>query len=400
MLSQTVRAAVVRALLCAFTMPGATSAALPFHSGGVGDCSECHVVHSSGARAFLLRGADASSTCLRCHDRTAGAAGGWDTLVSTSSAGQNDSAGVRLPEGRSPGGDFGWLKVEYTWSENGAAKVEAGRTHGHDIVARDFAYGTGETSQAERYPPLGCTSCHDPHGRSVLQSSVADAAAGRAISSGSYAIDPVPTAAEPVGVYRMLWTPASKGPPAHVRFAATAYAMALPPPAGQTDRFTPAVTYGSGWNGWCGSCHDEALAPMKHFLHPLDVVLDDDVAQALDVRRTDATWAVDSHDLDLLRARVTDSAARQRPERYDRVTCLSCHRAHASEFPRALRAAPRGASAGTRAREVPTGDPLSRPDGARRSLCSGCHPGSGTGGPAASGRAIVAHGASRERSGP
>src|SRR5512137_909092 len=101
-----IAAAVAMALAC--------GSAYAFHDGGVAACEGCHVMHnaSGGASksylpnhyndaangAYLLQGADQSSTCLICHaDRTLAG----DATVLTRSLGPTG-----VPTNYTPGGDF------------------------------------------------------------------------------------------------------------------------------------------------------------------------------------------------------------------------------------------------------------------------------------------------------
>jgi hypothetical protein len=186
-----------------------------FHSGGVAECSGCHSMHAPKAGgSFLLVGTDASSTCLSCHMH-AGDTGPSSYHIATAEA--DMPAGVP-PKQRTPGGDFGWLKKDYTMTIRGTTSTELGETHGHNIIAVDTQFNTpdsrytlapgGGTFPSSR---LGCNSCHDPHSaaRRLADGTYRTGitlgqSAEPIIGSGSYATSTMPVAGQAVGVYRLL----------------------------------------------------------------------------------------------------------------------------------------------------------------------------------------------------
>lgn len=78
-----------------------------------------------------------------------------------------------------PGGDFGWLRRNYTWAVLGASETDNGYNR-DNIIAADNGYTvdtanvTAPGGGAFASSKLGCQSCHDPHGRA------------RRLSNGSY----------------------------------------------------------------------------------------------------------------------------------------------------------------------------------------------------------------------
>ena len=213
----------------------------------------------------LLKGSDASSTCLGCHE-AAGLMGPTGHYVSTPDS--EVTAGMP-PKQLTPGGDFGWLKRSILF-KNGTAVAEDGATHGHNIVAADKGY-TAVTGNS-------------PGGSYPASSSVAEAAMTRTArqtaslrelchaygwqdsapirSSGSYANSPIPAAGEAVGVYRLL---AGKnyvtGP---VTFQT--YPIAVAPATYNQSEATNQVrvAYGASgtntWGNWCATCHGRCTA--------------------------------------------------------------------------------------------------------------------------------------------
>ncbi|HZZ85219.1 MAG TPA: cytochrome C [Anaeromyxobacteraceae bacterium] len=258
-----------------------------FHAGGVAACDGCHVMHNAShgvARstkvnpwndavpAFLLQGADQSSTCLICHgDTTAGGTAKPFVIVNTGVA--TDYVNMNY----SPGGDFGWLLRAGTTEPAGAMN-----RHGHNIVAADFtipadtlltAPGGVLSFDATGQKVFSCSSCHDPHGRTRMQTtdSVTWTWAGPAgagsdnaaitnpiYSSGSYGN--LPLLGQAIGAYRLLggkgYAPASNptapftnNPPVAVAPASYNHIE------GGAKTNEVRVAYGAGMAEWCRNCH-------------------------------------------------------------------------------------------------------------------------------------------------
>ena len=114
------------------------------------------------------------------------------------------------PKQRTPGGDFGWLRKDYTMTIRGTTSTELGQTHGHNVVAVDASFladaentvapgGTFSSAQ------LGCQSCHNPH------------SAVRRLSDGTYSHgQTLGGAAQPIigsGSYDTSLTPKARTKP-------------------------------------------------------------------------------------------------------------------------------------------------------------------------------------------
>jgi hypothetical protein len=338
--------------------------ALAFHSGGVAECEGCHSMHSPAAGGYsLLVGTDASSACLTCHQETA------DTGPSSYHIATQSSklTGTLSPLERTPGGDFGWLKKSYTWTGGS----EAGQKHGHNIVAADFGFvpdpdnaiapgGSYVGSQ------LSCVSCHDPHGQArragtdaapIFLSPAIGTNVGAIQASGSYTTSPAPTASEPVGIYRIL------AGPGYTRAQGVTwggYAVAIAPSTyNRTEAVTDTrVSYGgtalNSWGDWCGSCHGAMHQDggAGAYVHPTERALGgnatiynayvksgDLTGSAATAYSSLAPFAQNTTDFSVLKASSVQAspASLAGPDTADRVTCLSCHRAHASAFPEMLR---------------------------------------------------------------
>jgi hypothetical protein len=358
-----------------------------FHSGGVAECAGCHSMHSpKPGGTNLLIGSDVSSTCLSCHMNAADT-GPNGYHVSTIDAKFVGVAGA-APLQRTPGGDFGWLKKTYSYSASGTNYVEDGATHGHNIVATDYGYVADATNTSApgggSYPAnkLACDSCHDPHGkyrRTVAGTVETSGVSGGAIwASGSYPTATGPLAgggygavpAEPrvlgtenlsVGVYRLLagqgymqggalgtaiafpGVPAAKVPSSYNRSEATMETRAAYGASTASGHAT--------WGNWCGTCHPN-MHSTGHYVHPIDTGFTSGMASAYGayvksgdnggtapylslvpfIENTGNYATLASH-------AVSDVAlgASPGPNPGDQVSCLSCHRAHASGFMEGLR---------------------------------------------------------------
>jgi hypothetical protein len=341
----------------------ATSAGMVygFHSGGVAECGGCHSMHNPMAGGtFLLVGTDASSTCLTCHQNAADT-GPSSYHVSTAPA----SLGAgQAPLQRTPGGDFGWIKKDYTFTVRGSTINEDGDTHGHNIVAADFSYAADAThanSPGGSFPSasLACNSCHDMHGqyRRLVDGTISKTGAP-IFASGSYS----GTANEPdatkgaVGVYRLL---AGAG---YVRDGVTfpgIPAAKVPSTYNRTEAVTQTRTsYGlatSGghvaWGTWCRTCHDD-MHSSGNYVHPVDQNLSSTIIDLYNsyVKSGDMTGVAASSFTSLVpfvkgtsdytalaTLAVNNDTQLGGPATGDQVACLSCHRAHASGWEYGLR---------------------------------------------------------------
>jgi len=336
-----------------------------FHSGGVAECGGCHSMHSApSGGSFLLVGTDPSSTCLSCHMH-AGDTGPSSYHVAT--------ADIDMPAGvpplqRGPGGDFGWLRKSYTMTIRGTTSTEEGQTHGHNVVAVDTAFNVPDSnntlSPGGTFPgsQLGCESCHDPHGRArrltggVYVNAIYTPGSSNApiIGSGSYATSAEPGAGQAVGVYRLLrgLGDDSQG----VTFDGVAIAIAPSSYNRKESSTQTRVAYGhSGdntWGAWCGTCHEEMHTWSGANRHPVDETLGSDVAANYNayVKSGDLTgssassftslvpFVENTGTISTLQSHAkNDDTYLNGPATSDRVSCLSCHRAHASGWPEALR---------------------------------------------------------------
>jgi len=341
-----------------------------FHTGGVAECSGCHSMHTPNARgSYLLIGSDASSTCLSCHMHL-GDTGPSTYHIATATA---DMPVGTAPLQRTPGGDFGWLKKDYSYvPRTGAAtEYQYGYTFGHNIVAADAGFvvdpvnasAPGGTGTAFSSANLGCESCHDPHGRarrlsdgSYVNAFYTQGSQNAPIySAGSYGA--VPTAGLAVGVYRLLrgLGDTSQG----VTFSGVPIAVA-PSTYNRTEAVTQTrVAYGSAgtntWGNWCASCHQSMHSTMSsgsNYVHPVDVAMSSGVRDNYNnyVMTGDLRGSATSSFTSLVpfvegtgaiatlagHAKNNDTALGG-PGNGDQVSCVTCHRSHASGFKYMLR---------------------------------------------------------------
>ena len=352
------------AVLLALALGGIAYA---FHSGGVAECSGCHSMHSpaAGGTSLLVRSTP-SNTCLSCHAAADTTPSSFHVMTYPVPA-----AGA-APVERTPGGDFAWLLKDYSFTVRGATTNELGQTHGHNVVANDF--GIGADSENTTAPGgtfvsanLACTSCHDPHGKFRRTSTGTVVTSGAPIiASGSYnnspgnsSGNPIP-AGQAVGVYRLLagsgYTPLGGG----VTFAGVPAAVA-PSSYNQSEATNQVrVAYGhavvanqqEAWGTWCASCHTQ-MHSANGYVHPTDQVMSGTVVNNYNTYVNSSNTAGGSSssaflslvpfiegtaDYTVLGAHANNNNSNLNgPGGSDRVSCPSCHRAHATGWMEMLR---------------------------------------------------------------
>ncbi|MCB2183883.1 MAG: hypothetical protein KQH63_17780 [Desulfobulbaceae bacterium] len=301
--------------------------AMAFHGGGVAHCDGCHSMHNSPENPVagtpggqLLKGTDASSTCLNCHD----GAGSYHV---------NSADGSNAKEG----GDFYWVTNPYDVVVRGNTKTYGGDNAGHNIVAADFSMNAdpvntqapGGTYSATL---LGCTSCHDAHGQ------VLDGTKGGSLPisvSGSYD-DTVPTGTI-AGNYRLLGDSMYEAG----NHTADGFAYSNDAPVALTNGSSGAWTrYGTGMSEWCANCHGDYLnSSTKHVAGAGNGILNgfgtnyNSYVATGDFEGVQATAYDDLVPFETggdKASLITAGQSTAGPVAGAQVMCLTCHRAHAS----------------------------------------------------------------------
>jgi hypothetical protein len=412
---------------CHAALNKATPATTLFHKGGTGDCEGCHVMHNTEGEwednnvggiptknAHRLKGSDPSSTCLNCHQSAINNPVTEQYHISTNSV----KMGQGIPPGQlSPGGDFGWLKKNYSWGNN---ERSFGERHGHNIVAADFNYAADTTimnAPGGAYPSSGlsCISCHDPHGnyRRLMDGTIAREGLP-VVASGSYTDSPEPDQKGAVSTYRML---AGKGysPSGARQFTSDPPAAVAPVSYNRSESGSDTrVAYGGGMSEWCANCHagihNDGNSGVRR--HPAgnnaklsaETVTNYNAYIASGNLNGNSSTAYTSmvpfemgtNDHTKLKMTANSiGSERNGPSRDANVMCLTCHRAHASgwdsmtrwnmqsefivyngRYPGIDNGAPEGVSQGRTAMEVQKAfydRPARLYASYQRSLCNKCH---------------------------
>jgi hypothetical protein len=229
-----------------------------------------------------------------------------------------------------PGGDFYWLTKNFFW----AGGSSGGDGHGHNVIARDFGFRQDARLSAAPggdYPSrnLGCTSCHDPHGKSGAR------------VSGSYG--PSASGKTVLGNFRLLGGVGYDGGRKEGGFSFMSVApVARQSPSrkyGESD--ASHVDYGSGMSEWCRNCHGSIHGGNSVFRHPSGDRLPMGMIDTYNryVKTGDLSGSPSASHLALIPFErgvadpaLLDPSGSRGPDGNSRVMCLTCHRAHASAF--------------------------------------------------------------------
>ncbi|MCB9365580.1 MAG: hypothetical protein H6508_00135 [Calditrichaeota bacterium] len=294
---------VTAALVC---LP--LSNALAFHDQGVAYCAGCHTMHNTNGNGalidttgagydYLLKFSNATDLCLSCHATSRGAV--W---AASPTAPGNE---------RGPGNFAFLLEDNINDGHNGATSPILGHRAGHTVISPSrgtVADLLNPVSPGGNYPAasLGCTSCHDPHGNAN---------------------------------YRLLY-----GAGDHAEAGNFNYTMAAPVAEGLGFGTTSNpvfetvdnhVAYKSGMSGWCANCHGNFHQNSTQHRHPSGVTMSTAIRNiyntyngTIDQNGGNAATAyipqVAFEDPDMTIAWTAG------PDVDSRVSCITCHRAHAT----------------------------------------------------------------------
>ena len=254
---------------------GLSGISFAFHSGGVAECTGCHQMHNAATANLTIAG-DPSSTCLTCHGESGQSSYHVATKTSEMPAGTP-------PNNEGPGGDFGWLNKTYYPVVRGSVVSNFGQRHGHNITAA--FYDTGYLAADPDNPTapggsfstaqLGCTSCHDMHGKGRWTTAgTYSKTSGAIYTSGSYGAVPSTFSTGELlstGVYRLLRANESFG---GITFPGTPPVAVVNSSYNRSEFFTQTRTaYGSGMSDFCGTCHPDMHSTAGKLRHPTGTVM-------------------------------------------------------------------------------------------------------------------------------
>ena len=278
-----------------------------FHDFGVADCQGCHTMHNSqdgapidadGANPWLLIDDNPSDVCLNCHATRLGAVWAADPLV---------------PGREIGGGNFTFLDEDNLNDGHDGGLVAnwiPGSAAGHNVVAQNWGPGADLTltmSPGGNFPSslLGCTSCHDPHGTDSFRMLYG---AGRLVQDTYVFTEAAPTA---VGVSIF------GGPP---------------------ESSTSHTAYQDGMSEWCGNCHAAYHDAYGTLRHPSGTAIQASIATTYNLYNGTTDQIGGNAATSYLAqvpfedpANLTNSEAG--PTATSEVSCITCHRAHASSAP-------------------------------------------------------------------
>lgn len=278
------------------------------HDGGVGACNHCHVMHANevavnGSSALLVAD-NSSELCLGCHAEALGAVFGMNPLAP--------------PPERGPGNFVFLLEDNLNDAADGATNPISGDAAGHNLNAPGYGLSSDPTfvmSPGGNYSSadMSCTSCHDPHGNQN---------------------------------YRFLYGAGMQTASGMIFTYAAPVAEGLDLLVGAPESRSNHVAYRSGMSQWCGNCHQDYLTSRHSgtggFRHSTDVpfkqghvfrynayngTLDPSGGNQASAYLPEVSFEDPLNAINFTAGPTTGS----------RVTCLSCHRAHASSGPRSGR---------------------------------------------------------------
>ena len=281
-----------------------------FHDGGVAHCNGCHTMHNSqdgelvdpdspDGNPFLLIESPSSDICLNCHATRLG-----------NSMGGGTGMDPLAPGNLYGGGQFIFLtENNLNDGHGGATDPISGDAAGHNIISDAYSIAqdaTLTTSPGGGFPSqfLSCASCHDPHGNQN---------------------------------FRLLHDSATR--PGYTNPAPTAIGIGI---FGAGEGLTNHTAYQSGMSAWCGNCHGDFHNNNTQLIHPSGRAMGGTQSGiynlyngSVDITGGAAATAYLPEVAFEDPANTTTSTAG--PAASSQVSCISCHRAHASSAPDAGR---------------------------------------------------------------
>jgi len=282
-----------------------------FHDGGVADCAGCHTMHNSengqlvdpdspNGNPWLLKDATPSDVCLSCHATRLGEVFSADPLAPGTEYG---------------GGDFVFLTEDnINDGHAGATNPILGEKAGHNIVAPGYSVAADQTlsvAPGGNFPAsaLGCSSCHDPHGNTNFRLLYGAAT----VQDGLYTFTNAAPTAAGLGIH------------------------------GGGESNSNHTAYQGGMGAWCGNCHGDFHAnPGGKLIHPSGQALGGTISVAYGLYNgteditggTPATSYLADVPFEDAGMTVDGTAG---PTASSQVSCITCHRAHATSAPNAGR---------------------------------------------------------------
>ncbi len=321
--------------------------AMAFHDGGVAHCNGCHTMHNSqngvlvdpdspNGNPWLLKDSTPSDVCIACHDHLDQPLG-TDPLA---------------PPALKGGGNFVYLLEDnLNDGHGGATNPIPGDAAGHNLNAPGHGLApdaTHSVSPGGSFPAsqMGCTSCHDPHGTGDFRFLYG---AGRVVQDGLATFTNAAPDADGLSIF------------------------------GAPESETNHTAYKGGMSAWCGNCHGDFHANNTQLVHPSGMAIGGTIAQTYNLYNGTVDQQGGAQATAYLAevpfedpANTTSSTAG--PSASSQVSCITCHRAHATSAPDAGRwdfnvtlLEEDGLNSGSYV--IP--DPYNNPN--QRSLCNKCH---------------------------
>lgn len=318
------RKALLLAAGFVFLLAGSSFA---FHDGGVAHCNGCHTMHNSAdgelvdpnspaGNAWLMKDETASDVCLNCHSHGSYSVLGADVLTPTAERGAGDFV-FQLEDNLNDGHGGGAVLDDSLGG--GWANPIPGYKGGHSIYAPGHGLSYDPTAFPGNNGPggsynklaLGCTSCHDPHGNENFRLLYG---AGD-IQDGFYTF----TNEAPV---------------------ATGFSVFF-----GNEGSGGGTVYTSGMSDWCGNCHADmhTASAGGNLVHPSGQPMGGTIANFYGFYAGTDDMGGGTPDASYIPQVPFEGSTRTAtgdlfgPDASSQVSCITCHRAHATSAPDAGR---------------------------------------------------------------